>query len=139
MKKTIFALFITGLILVGSSAMSMSVNNFKDNLNVGTEDKNDKPDFIIKTLDWIKCRCPYGYVILVRISNIGADIEDILVKVKITLDSDENTISINYTEGIGPSIRYATHLEIDFYKSTHVVSAEVDPNNDIIIGGCQVK
>jgi len=131
MKKTIFALFMIGLMLAGSSAMSMNVNNYEDNLNVGTCNNNDKPDFIIKTLDWVKCRCPYGYIIHIRISNIGAEIEDISVKVKVTLDSDENTISINYTEGVGPSPRHAAHLEIDFYKSTHVVTAEVDPNNDI--------
>ena len=138
MKKTIFALFMISLMLVGSSAMSINVNNCKNNLNVGTCNNNDKPDFIIKNFDWVKCRCPYGYIIRIRISNIGAEIEDISVKVKVTLDSDENTISINYTEGVGSSTLYATHLEIDFYKSTHVVTAEVDPpyeghpNGDII-------
>ena len=127
MKKTIFALFMTSLMLMGSSAISVSVKNCKNNSNIGASDNNYKPDFIINTLDLVKCRCPYGYIIRIRISNIGSEIEEISVKIKVKLDSDEKTFSMNYTKGVGSSPLHAAHLEIDFFKSTHIVTAKVDP------------
>jgi hypothetical protein len=131
MKKTIPALLMISLILVTTSVMSLSVNGIKSNLNIVTCNNSDKPDFIIKTLDWVKCRCPYGYIIRIRITNIGAEIEDTVVKVKVTLDSDKGIILFHYTEGVGTSNLNTTHLEIDFFKSTHIVTAEVDPHNSI--------
>lgn len=138
MKKTIFALFMISLMLVGSSAMSMNVNNCEDNLNVGTGNNNDKPDFIVSTLDWVPMRCPGWVSAHVRIRNIGAEIEEeIIVNVKVTLDSDEETLSINYT-GVGSSSIYYAHLKYKLWKRTHILTAEVDPpyeghpNGDII-------
>jgi len=124
--------------LVGSSAMSMNVNICKNNLNVGTGSNDDKPDFIISYLNWVKCRCPYGYIIKVKINNIGAEIEETTVKIKVKLDSEETMILMNYSEGVGISTVKAAHLEIDRFKRTHIVIAEVDPpyanypNGDII-------
>ena len=119
------------LILVTTSSMSLSVNNSKNNSDISTCGNSDKPDFIIKSLDWVKCRCPYGYVIRIRISNIGAEIEETTVKVKITLDSDKSIILFNYNEGVGTSARRSAHLEIDFFKKPHIVTAKVDPHNSI--------
>jgi hypothetical protein len=59
------------------------------------------------------------------------------VNVKVTLDSDEEMLSINYT-GVGSSPIYYAHLKYKLWKRTHILTAEVDPpyeghpNGDII-------
>jgi len=133
MKKSLIAVCIMGLILAGSNALSFS------NIDYVISNYNDEyPDFIVYSLVLKKCRCPYGYIINVKISNIGTEIENITVKVKIQLDSEESIVLIKYNEGVGISTTNSTHLEINPLKKTHIVSAEVDPpyenhpNGDII-------
>ena len=85
MKKTIFTLFMISLIMLGSSAISMSFDCSKNNSDVSICDNDDEPDFIVKTLDWVPCRCPGWYCARVRISNIGAKVQgEVSVKVKST-------------------------------------------------------
>jgi hypothetical protein len=122
MKKSLIVICIIVLIITGSNAMSLSNINF--NLNNNDE---ELPDFIVYSLVLNKCRCPYGYIIKVRISNIDSEIENTTVKVKVQLDYKESIISINYTEGFGISSEYTTHLEINPIKKTHIALAEVDP------------
>ena len=127
MKKTIFALFMIGLMLVGSSAMSISVNNCEDNSNIGSGDNSEEPDFIVSTLTWVPMRCPGCISAHVRIRNIGAEIEEeIMVNVKVTLDSDQETLTIDYT-GVGSSPILYAHLKYKLWKRTHTLTAEVDP------------
>jgi len=133
MKKGLLVICIIGLIITGSNAMSISNFNFHINNN-----DEELPDFIIYSIVLNKCRCPYGYFIKVRISNIGFEIENTTLKLKVQLDSEESMIYINYTEGSGISSEHTTHLEIDPFKKIHIASAEVDPpyenhpNGDII-------
>jgi hypothetical protein len=133
MKKSLIVICIIGLILTGSNAMSLvSINYNNSNYN------EEHPDFIVYSLVLEKCRCPYGFFIKVRISNIGDVIENISVKVKVQLDSEESIFFIDYTEGVGISTEQTTNLEIDPFKKTHIALAEVDPpyenhpNGDII-------
>lgn len=122
MKKSLIAIFIIGLILVSSNALSQ-INTFYITENHNEED----PDFIVNSLVLKKCRCPYGYIIKVKINNIGAEIENTVVKVKVELDSEESIIFIEYNQGTGISIEHTTHLEIDRFKKSHIAIAEVDP------------
>jgi hypothetical protein len=117
--------------------MSLDSSNDKTDLNSNTNNE-ELPDFIVYTLKLEKCRCPYGYFLKVRISNIGAEIEDTIVKVKVQLDSEESIILFDYNEGMGISTERITHHEIDPFKKTHIAIVEVDPpyenhpNGDII-------
>ena len=133
MKKSLIVICIIGLFITSSNAASLGNINYILNNN-----NEELPDFIVYSLVLKKCRCPYGFFIKVRISNIGSEIENTTVKVKVQLDSEESMIYINYTEGFGISGEHTTHLEIDPFKKTHIARAEVDPpyenhpNGDII-------
>ena len=128
MKKTIFAIFfLICLTVVGNSAISINILNFNKYLNSCSVIDEEKPDFIIASLTWVKCRCPYGYIVRVLINNIGAEIDYTIVKIKVKLDSQEKIIFINYTKGTGISAKKTADLEINPFKKTHIVYAEVDP------------
>ena len=133
MKKNLIVICIIVIFITSSNAESLGNVNYILNNN-----NEELPDFIVYSLVLKKCRCPYGYFIKVRISNIGSEIENTTVKVKVQLDSEESIIYINYTEGFGISSEHTTHLEIDPFKKTHIAWAEVDPpyenhpNGDII-------
>lgn len=138
MKKTVSVLFMISLILVGTSATSSSVNNCKNNLDIGSGNTGEEPDFIVATLKWVPMRCPGWISAHVSIRNIGAEIEEeIKVCVKVTIDSDQEILTINYS-GVGSSPIYYTHLKYNLWKRAHGLTAEVDPpyeghpNGDII-------
>lgn len=112
--------------LVGSNAMSMNVD-CKNSSNIGKSNNSEEPDFIISILKWVPLRC-FGYIgARVCIKNIGPEIEDeISIDVKLTLDSDQEILTINY---IGSESSPVLHVDLKYkaWKRTHTLTAEVDP------------
>jgi len=102
-------------------------------LNGGGGDDDGEPDFIVEVLKSSYDPQMEEYVLVeVSINNIGGSIkETIIVDVKVTLDSNEETLQFPYL-GTGPCESKEVLMEYDEGTSPHSLTAVVDPDNVIV-------